>query len=44
LTLQDMEKLKQQVFNIIEDDLLSDKKYMNDTNRPNNEREFKSPL
>ena len=44
LTMQDIEKLKHQVFNIIEDDLLSDKKYMNDTNRPNNEREFKSPL
>jgi 1-acyl-sn-glycerol-3-phosphate acyltransferase len=44
LKIQDMEKLKQQVFNTIENDLLSDKKYMNDTNRPNNERAFKSPL
>ncbi|WP_091895781.1 1-acyl-sn-glycerol-3-phosphate acyltransferase [Polaribacter sp. KT25b] len=44
LKMEDMENLKQKVFKIIEDDLLSDKKFMNDTNRPNNEREFKSPL
>lgn len=44
LEIDDMEQLKQDVFKIIEDDLVSDKKFMNDTNRPNNEREFKSPL
>ena len=44
LKIEDVEDLKQQVFKIIEDDLLKDKKFMNDTNRPNNEREFKSPL
>jgi 1-acyl-sn-glycerol-3-phosphate acyltransferase len=40
----DIPDLKQQVFNIIETDLLSDTKYMKDTNRVNNEREFKSPV
>jgi 1-acyl-sn-glycerol-3-phosphate acyltransferase len=44
LKMEDLEDLKQQVFKIIENDLLNDKKFMNDTNRPNNEREFKSPL
>lgn len=44
LKTEDMESLKQQTFNLIYEDLLSDKKYMKDTNRPNNEREFKSPI
>lgn len=44
LTLEDVEDLKNKTFNIMLDDLLSDEKYMKDTNRPNNEREFKSPL
>ena len=44
LEMDDMEHLKQHVFKLMEDDLLSDEKFMNDTNRPNNEREFKSPL
>ena len=39
-----MQKLKEKTFNIIYNDLVNDKKYMKDTNRPNNEREFKSPL
>ena len=37
-------KLKQQTFDIIYNELINDKLYMKDTNRPNNEREFKSPL
>lgn len=44
LELSDMEDLKQKTFDIIYDDLISDEKYMKDTNRSNNEREFKSPL
>lgn len=44
LTKEDVPFLRQQVFQQIEADLLKDKKYMKDTNRPNNEREFKSPI
>ncbi len=44
LSLDDMEQLKQKTYDIIYNDLVSDIKYMKDTNRPNNEREFKSPL
>lgn len=44
LKSEDMSKLKQQTFDIIYNDLVADEKYMKDTNRPNNEREFKSPL
>jgi len=44
LNLEDVESLKQQTFNIIYNDLVADFKYMKDTNRPNNEREFKSPI
>ncbi|WP_339881982.1 lysophospholipid acyltransferase family protein [Polaribacter vadi] len=44
LTLEDVESLKQQTFDIIYNDLVADFKYMKDTNRPNNEREFKSPI
>ncbi len=43
-TLDDMDDLKDKTFNLMYNDLLNDKKYMKDTNRPNNEREFKSPL
>lgn len=44
LEQSDMQNLKEKTFNIIYNDLVNDKKYMKDTNRPNNEREFKSPL
>tara|TARA_B110000902_G_C14246127_1_gene564369 strand:+ start:217 stop:930 length:714 start_codon:yes stop_codon:yes gene_type:complete len=44
LTKDDVFALRQQTFQLIEADLLSDEKYMKDTNRPNNEREFKSPI
>ncbi len=44
LNIEDKEALKQQTFNIIYNDLVNDKMYMKDTNRPNNEREFKSPI
>lgn len=44
LQLDDMETLKKQTFDLIYNDLINDHKYMKDTNRPNNEREFKSPL
>ncbi|MDD7915270.1 hypothetical protein [Polaribacter ponticola] len=44
LKMENMQGLKEQVFNLIKNDLLKDKEYMKDTNRPNNEREFKSPL
>ncbi|MEE9406900.1 MAG: lysophospholipid acyltransferase family protein [Polaribacter sp.] len=44
LHIDDMESLKNKAFDILHSDLLKDEKYMKDTNRPNNEREFKSPL
>lgn len=44
LKTEDLESLKQQTFNLIYEDLISDERYMKDTNRPNNDREFKSPL
>jgi 1-acyl-sn-glycerol-3-phosphate acyltransferase len=44
LSKKDIPALKQQVFQLIETYLLSDSKYMTDTKRPNNEREFKSPI
>lgn len=44
LQMDDVESLKQQTFDVIYNDLVNDKKYMKDTNRPNNEREFKSPI
>ena len=44
LTKDDVFALRQQTFQLIEADLLSDEKYMKDTSRPNNEREFKSPI
>jgi 1-acyl-sn-glycerol-3-phosphate acyltransferase len=42
LNKDDIPSLKEQVFNLIEADLKEDKKYMKDTNRPQNEREIKS--
>ena len=42
LNTEDIPNLKQQLFNLMETDLLSDKKYMKDTNRTENEREIKS--
>ena len=44
LTVADKETLKQQSFDLLNNELLQDKLYMKDTNQPNNEREFKSPL
>jgi 1-acyl-sn-glycerol-3-phosphate acyltransferase len=44
LVLEDVENLKNEIFNLIYDDLTADQAYMKDTNRSNNEREFKSPL
>ncbi|WP_397445071.1 lysophospholipid acyltransferase family protein [Polaribacter sp. R77954] len=44
LKINDKEALKQQTFELIYNDLVNDSKYMKDTNRPNNEREFKSPI
>lgn len=44
LKIEDKESLKQQTFDLIYNDLINDEKYMKDTNRPNNEREFKSPI
>lgn len=42
LEKKDIESLKVQTFNLMYNDLINDKKFMKDTNRPNNEREFKS--
>lgn len=44
LTTEDKEALKQKVFGLIFNELNNNKAYMKDTNRPNNEREIKSPL
>ncbi len=44
LTIEDKDALKQQSFNLLYNELINDELYMKDTNRPNNEREFKSPL
>lgn len=44
LTIQDKETLKQKTFDIMYNELINDTLYMKDTNRPNNEREFKSPV
>jgi 1-acyl-sn-glycerol-3-phosphate acyltransferase len=44
LTMEDKEALKEKTFNLIYNELIKDELYMADTNRPNNEREFKSPL
>lgn len=42
LTSEDIPTIKQQTFDLILGDLMADTKYMTDTNRPNNDREFKS--
>ncbi|WP_418646435.1 lysophospholipid acyltransferase family protein [Tenacibaculum insulae] len=44
LTIDDKELLKKQSFTLMYNELINDKLYMQDTNQPNNEREFKSPL
>ncbi len=44
LKQEDIQDLKKKTFDLIYDELIKDEKYMKDTNRPNNEREFKSPL
>ncbi len=44
LKMEDLESLKKRTYDLVYNDLVNDKKYMKDTNRPNNEREFKSPL
>ncbi len=44
LTNEDREALKQQTFDLMHNELTNDKLYMKDTNRPNNGREFKSPI
>lgn len=44
LNMDEVETLKKQTYNLIYNDLVSDEKYMKDTNRPNNDREFKSPI
>ena len=44
LTIEDKDVLKKQSFDLVYHELRNDKLYMKDTNRPNNEREFKSPL
>jgi 1-acyl-sn-glycerol-3-phosphate acyltransferase len=44
LVSDDLENLQKQTFTLMYNDLVNDEKYMKDTNRPNNEREFKSPV
>lgn len=44
LTQEDKQTLKEQTFNIMYNELVNDELYMKDTNRPNNDREIKSPL
>ena len=44
LKQEDVSSLKQQVFDIIHKDLINDEEYIKDTNRPNNDKEFKSPI
>ena len=40
----DKASLKEETFKLMFNELINDKAYMKDTNRPNNEREFKSPV
>lgn len=40
----DIENVKQETFQRMHTDLLNDERYMKDTNRPNNDGEFKSPV
>ncbi|MDP2539915.1 1-acyl-sn-glycerol-3-phosphate acyltransferase [Tenacibaculum discolor] len=44
LEAKDKKKLKEETYNVIYNELINDELYMKDTNRPNNEREFKSLL
>lgn len=44
LTMEDKDSLKQKTFDVMYNELINDELYMKDTNRPNNEREFKSPI
>ncbi|CAL2090354.1 1-acyl-sn-glycerol-3-phosphate acyltransferase [Tenacibaculum sp. 190524A02b] len=44
LVLEDKDQLKEEAYSVIYDELTKDLLYMEDTNRPNNDREFKSPL
>ena len=44
LSNEDRVTLKDKTFDIMHNELINDKPYMKDTNRPNNEREFKSPV
>ena len=44
LTIENKTTLKEKVFDLMYNQLLNDNAYMKDTNRPNNEREIKSPL
>lgn len=44
LKKQDIQILKEQTFDLMYNSLIADEKYMKDTNRPNNEREFESPV
>ena len=44
LIMEDKDPLKKQAFDLLYNELINDKLYMKDTNRPNNEREFKSPV
>lgn len=44
LTMDDKNSLKEQTFKIMQGELLNDKKYMDYTNQPNNDKEFKSPV
>jgi len=44
LTKKDKDSLKQKTFDLIYNELTNDELYMKDTNRPNNDKKFKSPL
>ena len=44
LQKQHVNSLKEETFHLIYTSLVKDTAYMKDTNRPNNEREFKSPI
>ena len=44
LTIEVKNDLKEKTFSLLYNELKNDELYMRDTNRPNNEREFKSPL
>jgi len=44
LTMEDKEDLREKTFSLIHNGLVKDLLYMKDTNRPNNEREFNSPV